>query len=357
MSGTPSHVELTSSKVEVVCYQITVDVITCPKGGRKCMKVRSIILDVGRTALLTAALIGALMATDHLFHGALARPFCIGLLISCGALAFFSLLERAVPAGGPRKSRTQWLLNLRIGIFHRFSGLLIGTSVTTAVVAAAAVLRPQFHLGLIDLRFADGKGIVGLVGAVIVSLVVEDFFFYWYHRLEHKSKWLWQIHKLHHMDRELDVLTDVRHNWLESAVTSLFASVPMMILFKFDHIDPFKLGATAGVLITVLQTAIGNLNHFNARWHFGRVGWLINGPQMHRIHHSRLEGHRDTNFVGFFTPWDIVFGTYYDPAQDEFPPTGVEGEPAVQSVWEAHTLSVREWWSMFRAWRHRAAAA
>jgi hypothetical protein len=36
------------------------------------------------------------------------------------------------------------------------------------------------------------------------------------------------------------------------------------------------------------------------------------------------------NFVAFFPIWDILFGTYYHPARDEFPPTGVEGEKEIQ---------------------------
>lgn len=323
------------------------------KLATKAVNARSIVVDIARTALIVAVLIASLTAADHLFHGALARSFGIGLLFSFGSLAFFSLLERAVPPGGPRKSRRQWLLHLRVGAFFSFSSLVIGTLVTTAVATAAAALRPHFHLGLIDLRFATGKGIVALAGAVILSILIGDFFFYWYHRLEHKSKWLWQVHKLHHMDQELDVLTDVRHNWIESVINTLLGAVPLMVLFKFDDVNPLELGLTAGVIIGVLQSAIGNLNHFNARWHFGRAGLLVCGPQMHRIHHSRLSHHQDMNFCGFFTPWDILFGTYYAPARDEFPPTGVEGEREVQSVFEAHSLALREWWGMFRAWRHR----
>jgi len=95
------------------------------------MNIRSFAVDVGRTALLAAALVASLAATDYLSHGALARPFGMALLFSCGSLAFFSLLERAVPAGGARKSRTQWLLNLRIGIGYfthagpRFQGMSV----------------------------------------------------------------------------------------------------------------------------------------------------------------------------------------------------------------------------------------
>ena len=46
---------------------------------------------------------------------------------------------------------------------------------------------------------------------------------------------------------------------------------------------------------------------------------------MHRIHHSRLAGDRDKNFAAYFPIWDVIFGTYRAPVNDQFPPSGVEG--------------------------------
>src|SRR5579871_5896982 len=117
------------------------------------MSPKSILVDVGQTALLVVVPVAALMATDHLFHGALARHAYMYLLVSFGPVAFFSLLERVVPEGGPRKSRSQWLLNLRIGILGSFIGMLVGGLISTASAAALAALGPRFHPGLIDLRF------------------------------------------------------------------------------------------------------------------------------------------------------------------------------------------------------------
>jgi sterol desaturase/sphingolipid hydroxylase (fatty acid hydroxylase superfamily) len=61
--------------------------------------------------------------------------------------------------------------------------------------------------------------------------------------------------------------------------------------------------------------------------------------------------------VAFVPLWDVLFGTYYAPKWNEFPPTGVDGEREIQSFWEAHIFTFREWWKMFRAWRLRRKAA
>ena len=80
---------------------------------------------------------------------------------------------------------------------------------------------------------------------------------------------------------------------------------------------------------------------------------LFNGPQGHRIHHSRMREHFDQNFAAFFPIWDVLFGTYHYPERDEYPSTGVHGEREVQSLSQGAMLAIREWQKMLRGWKHR----
>lgn len=91
----------------------------------------------------------------------------------------------------------------------------------------------------------------------------------------------------------------------------------------------------------------------NVRLQVGKASLFCCSPQIHRIHHSRLPQHFERNFAAAFPPWDVLFGTYYAPARDEFPPTGVPGEKEITSFWEAESFTLRQWWKMFRAWRER----
>tara|TARA_S200000501_G_scaffold347172_1_gene361332 strand:- start:606 stop:854 length:249 start_codon:yes stop_codon:yes gene_type:complete len=54
-------------------------------------------------------------------------------------------------------------------------------------------------------------------------------------------------------------------------------------------------------------------------------------PQSHRVHHSPILEHRDTNFGLTFSIWDHIFGTQYRN-YDEYPITGIhdEGFPTEQ---------------------------
>lgn len=257
-----------------------------------------------------------------------------------------SLIEHLARPAGPRKSGARWLLHFQILLANY--ACAIPFDVAAAFLAATLVKVLGFNLGFIDLRVADGRGVLAVMGAFLISTLIGDFFFYWYHRSLHKSHILWQHHKMHHLDPEFDALTGPRQNWLESFFSVFFISIPMAVLFKFDSLDAFAMGVVNGTIVGVLQSVVF-INHSNLRLQFGRASVLLVSSQTHRIHHSYLKPHLDKNFVAFFPIWDIVFGTYYHPARDEFPPTGVEGEKEIESVWEVQIFPLREWWKMFRA--------
>ena len=326
-----------------------------PTYDRSRLNTRRLLLDLGFTGLLIAALIyGALY-----FYWTPAAPGqpqqSVGLLLlftllPIGILALLSLIERLVPPAGPRKSFRSWLLHYQINVFLAL--MFIPAGVLSAFLAAALSRHLGFRLGLFDLEFAKGRGLLGLFGAAWVSAVVGDFFFYWSHRALHKSHFLWQHHKMHHMDPELEAVTNTRQNWIEAFLQILLMSLPLAILFKTDALDAQELGLL-GSIIAVLFGSLLGLGHMNVRLQVGWASLFFCSPQIHRIHHSRLPQHHDKNFAFVLPLWDVLFGTYYAPARDEFPPCGVDGETEIQSFWESQIFTQREWWKMFRAWRRR----
>lgn len=269
-------------------------------------------------------------------------------------VVLLSILERCLPAGGPRKPIGRWLLHLRITVFFTF---MVGLSVALAAALLSAAARAwHFEVGLIDLRFADGAGFLALLSAAWVSAVVTDFFFYWYHRALHTFPVLWAHHKLHHMDRELEAMTLARQNWIEVFLAAGAIVTPMLVLFKLDACDPWSFGLLGGVTATVFSSLLV-IGHANLRVGVGRASILWCSPQVHRIHHSHLPQHQDKNFAFTLPLWDVLFGTYYAPAADEYPPTGVDGETEITSFWESQIFTQREWWRMIRRWRARRRTA
>jgi hypothetical protein len=231
----------------------------------------------------------------------------IAALTPIGSLLFLSFLERIPPPAGPRKSLRRWLLHLQINIFVIFVLGLVGA--LSATVPSALARHFGMDLGLID-------------------------------RAQH--------HKMHHMDQELDAVTYARQNWLEAFLVVFLIIVPASIVFKTDTIDPWTLGLTGGIVSVILIDLL-KMEHANLRLQTGWASVLWCSPQVHRIHHGLLPQHLDKNFASLFPIWDVLFGTYYAPARDEFPPTVVEGETEIQSFWESQIFTPREWWRMLRA--------
>lgn len=273
----------------------------------------------------------------------------IATVLPVGTVVFLSLLERLLPPAGPRKSLRSWVLHVQIMVFFTF---MVGLSVALAAMAVSAAAGAlHIPLGIIDLRAIGGSsGLITVLAAAWVIAVLNDFFFYWYHRALHTFPVLWAHHKLHHMDPELEAVTLARQNWIEVFLAAIAIVIPMMVLFKLNPHDPWSLGLLSGIAATAFSTLL-TIGHMNVRLGAGRANVLWCTPQVHRIHHSRLPQHRDKNFAFTLPLWDRLFGTYYAPAADEYPPTGVDGEKEIGSFWESQIFTPREWWRMFKRWR------
>jgi sterol desaturase/sphingolipid hydroxylase (fatty acid hydroxylase superfamily) len=242
----------------------------------------------------------------------------------------FAVLERLFPAV-ERKAVKEWGFNLSVSIVY----VIVGTIAAVVGTLIGEKLRGGLHGGLITLRIGKTGSIARDIAATLLSLLIFDFFYYWWHRSEHKFSGLWAIHKLHHLDPGINVSTNFRHHWLEDVGRIPMITIPMAILFD--------LSPPAGGAIGFAFSAWTFFFHANLKLSLGRLSWLVDGPQVHRIHHSKLPEHFDRNFAAFFPIWDVLFRTYYHPGREEFPPTGVSGEPQVTTLREAVWLPFRTW--------------
>ena len=243
----------------------------------------------------------------------------------------FAVLERLYPAV-EHKAAKEWRFNLSVSLLY----MAVGTIAAVAGGLIGEKLRAGLHGGLIHLKIGKTGGIARDIAATLLSLLIFDFFYYWYHRSEHKYPWLWAIHKLHHLDPGINVSTNLRHHWLEDVGRIPIITIPMAILFDLSP----RVGGAIGFAFSAWTYFI----HANLKVSLGRLSWLVDGPQLHRIHHSKLAQHYDRNFAAFFPIWDVIFGTYYHPGRGEFPPTGVIDEPQVTTLREAAWLPFRTWW-------------
>jgi len=253
----------------------------------------------------------------------------------------FATLERFVPAA-EHKSLKGWVFNVSVSVLHVATGVVAG--IVGAMIGQK--LRAIFGGGLIDLKISDTSSFWGGLMATLLSLLVFDFFYYWWHRSQHKIPMLWAIHKLHHLDEDVNVSTTKRQHWLEEIGRIPAISLPMAIFFD--------LSTGGGGVVGLILSSWGFFVHANVRLPFGWLSWLFLGPQLHRIHHSRLPEHFDRIFSAFFPIWDVIFGSYYHPRRGEFPPTGIVGESDVTFM-AAVLLPFCMWRDAFSSWKSSTA--
>ena len=271
----------------------------------------------------------ALAQIDHLFSDLASRVLTI-----FGAYLIGFIIESDGRRIDDAPSRKEVLLNsAHVLVFHA-ADLSIGAMAGYCLELFLHKILPFYKA---PIHFHGGAFEVFALSCLAVA--AHDFFYYWLHRLQHTSKWLWAEHELHHSDEHVNVTTSWRHHWLETVLHPLFILIPVFLLF-----NP-ALGPVIGVI--VFSKVMVYFVHLNYPMQFGWFNRVLSSPQSHRIHHSNLPEHMNKNFATMLPLWDIVFGTYYHPKKDEWPSTGVTGV-TVTSLWQAIVLPFVSWGRMLR---------
>jgi sterol desaturase/sphingolipid hydroxylase (fatty acid hydroxylase superfamily) len=254
--------------------------------------------------------------------------------ITIALLLIGLLLEKCFPA------RLQNDANRGLNIPY---GLMVVLFITATGPLQLLIADWIFHWtggsSLFDLRFETNHRFSLALAAMLLSALIGDFFFYWFHRLQHVNRLLWQAHILHHTDTALNVTTTNRTHLFEHILAPFFMATPITLLFSLPRSDI--------IAVSVLPIVWSHVVHMNIRLGFGKLWWLLSSPQYHRIHHSILHEHRNRNFAVWFPIWDIVFRTAYVPRPGEYPETGADGVE-VSTVTEALKLPIVRWYRMNR---------
>ena len=150
---------------------------------------------------------------------------------------------------------------------------------------------------------------------VVLTLLVFDFFYYWYHRTQHTVSFFWEFHKTHHSIKNLNAVVSY-HHVLEELFRVPFITLPLAILI---HIDAPKLA-----ILSSFYAAYGQFIHMNSKLSLGPLRYFFADNYYHRIHHSVEDHHHNKNYAAFFPVWDMLFRTVHFPKNNEFPKVGLD---------------------------------
>lgn len=147
---------------------------------------------------------------------------------------------------------------------------------------------------------------------VLLFLVTHDFYIYWFHRFQHKNKVLWRTHEAHHSPRTVDWLSGARSHSLEILINQTIEFAPIILLGAAPEVAIYK---------GMISAIWGMFIHSNIDVRLGRLQYFINGPEMHRWHHSDDGGKEyENNYGTKFAVWDWIFGTAFFPDPEQRKP-------------------------------------
>ena len=90
-------------------------------------------------------------------------------------------------------------------------GLLTGNIL---MVFAVKGLTLALHFYLYQFRLFDLASMIPLWAMWVLTFILIDLVFYIYHRISHRSRFLWAIHMSHHSSEEMNFAVSFRQAWL-----------------------------------------------------------------------------------------------------------------------------------------------
>jgi len=211
-----------------------------------------------------------------------------------GAAVFFIIAERIWPYTKGQKV-------LREGFFDDLALYTIAQSYILSILIFTYVINfIDTSTGLSRLQlFKD----VPIWIQLLFFLITHDLYIYWMHRWQHNNKYLWRIHEAHHSPKKVDWLSGSRSHALEILINQTIEFLPIVLLGSPPEVIAYK---------GVISAVWGMYIHSNINVRTGKLQRIINGPEMHRWHHSTGKG-RNRNFATKLAIWDWIFGTAFLP--------------------------------------------
>ena len=267
----------------------------------------------------------------------------VGLLQIALMLTLFAALERwrpVEPVTDRAAVRVDVIYTLvhrlglfRIALFFLIDPLWDALAGELRMAGVSAWSLDQVWPGVTDLALVS----------FVIYLVLFDLVDYALHRAQHRFDWWWQLHALHHSQRQMTMWSDNRNHLLDDVLRdSAFVLVALAV-----GIAPAQF-----VAVVAVMQLLESLSHANVRMSFGPVlGRLLVSPRFHRFHHAIGLGHESAgpgslgghNFAVLFPVWDIVFGTARH--DDVYPATGVRdqlnGRSYGRGFWAQQWLGLR----------------
>lgn len=141
-------------------------------------------------------------------------------------------------------------------------------------------------------------GSLPMVATSAFAFLVADLVAYWTHRAEHRWRYTWRFHAVHHSPPQLDWLAGRRFHPLDVVVEQLLPVGAVAALgVPLADLGPYLFAA--GVVTVLAHSNVAVPGRWLAR--------VVVTPGYHRSHHER--GRDGSNFALVLPVLDVLFGT------------------------------------------------
>ena len=217
-------------------------------------------------------------------------------LLLAGGITFFWLTESIKPLFNFDYKKRQ---HAGINIFFTITTIIVNF-LMAFILLWTANWTIENHFGILQILPAINQWLYLLIGLLLLDLIGA----YVVHFVEHKVKFLWKFHLVHHSDIWVDTTTANRHHPGESVIRFLFTTLavvlvgtPMWMVFLYQS----------------MSVVLSQFNHANISLPVKidkLLSYVIVSPDMHKVHHHYILPHTDSNYGNIFSIWDRLFGTF-----------------------------------------------
>jgi sterol desaturase/sphingolipid hydroxylase (fatty acid hydroxylase superfamily) len=218
-------------------------------------------------------------------------------------IAIFWIIESAIPLFNFNYNKWK---HASINLFFTFTTIIVNFCLAF-ILLNTANWATQNKFGLLNWFSIENSWLFCIVGLLLLDFIGA----YLAHLVEHKVKFLWRFHLIHHTDTWIDTTSGNRHHPGESVIRFIFTTIgvliigtPMWMVFLYQ---------TLSVVATQLTHAnIGlpkKLDKF--------LSYVLVTPDMHKVHHHYKLPYTDSNYGNIFSVWDRILGTYKSLEREE----------------------------------------
>jgi len=139
----------------------------------------------------------------------------------------------------------------------------------------------------------------------VILFFVDDFVYYWFHRVSHESRFFWNFHVVHHSSEHFNLSVAGRQSWFSGIAHWMFYTPIMLLGFA-----PWMFALMHGFNL-IYQFWI----HTRFVKRLGPLEYVFNTPSHHRVHHGVNDRYLDKNYAGALIIWDRMFGTFVEETE------------------------------------------